>query len=274
MVLLISFSKVSFGTVGMNMIKLRHTGFMVLCLIVGPLLAAHAPETHVPSDLFLQKANARSGDRENGRENLQDEVFHFAAIEMIGSKFDSSEIMSIAKKNGVIDPRLYTWKNHWVLYAKLYDAKYLKQQLALKYPKAKIKTYDRPIYHFSRLEKCKDAKMAPEWEHILLTANLVEDTKLQQEYINYHNTQFEKWPEVSQGFCHADFQQLQLFKNGRQLMLVISIPKGESLDELNPKTTENNPRVNQWNKLMAKYQTGIQGTKPDETWVFLNKIVE
>ena len=107
---------------------------------------------------------------------------------------------------------------------------------------------------------------------MLLTANLVEDEKLQKEYIQYHNTQFEEWPEVAQGFCNANFQQLQVFKNGRQLMLVISIPKGSSLDELNPKTTENNPRVNDWNDIMKKYQTGIGGTNPDETWVFLEKI--
>jgi hypothetical protein len=55
-------------------------------------------------------------------------------------------------------------------------------------------------------------------------------------------------------------------------MLVISIPKGGSLDKLNPKTTENNPRVDEWNKIMSKYQEGIPGTKPGEVWVFLNEI--
>jgi L-rhamnose mutarotase len=100
----------------------------------------------------------------------------------------------------------------------------------------------------------------------------VKDPKLQQEYLNYHATQFQKWPEVSKGFCNANFQQLLVFKNGRQLMLVISIPKGESLDKLNPKTTENNPRVNEWNKLMKKYQEGIPGTKPGEVWVFFKPL--
>jgi L-rhamnose mutarotase len=92
---------------------------------------------------------------------------------------------------------------------------------------------------------------------------------LQKEYLDYHATQFKKWPEVSNGFCNANFQQLQVFKNAGQLMLIISIPKGESLDKLNPKTTENNPRVNDWNNLMKKYQEGVEGTKPGETWVFL-----
>ena len=107
----------------------------------------------------------------------------------------------------------------------------------------------------------------------VLQTNYKELTKkLQKEYVEYHKTQFEKWPEVAKGFCNADFQQLQVFKKDRQLILVISIPKGENLDKLNPKTTQNNPRVDDWNALMKKYQSGIDGTKPDETWIFLNKV--
>ncbi|MFV0564744.1 MAG: L-rhamnose mutarotase, partial [Flavobacteriaceae bacterium] len=200
------------------------------------------------------------------------EVPHFAAIELIDKKFDSEKIKALAKTNGVIGTQLYQWKNHTVLYGKMNHIEYLKAELALEYPKAEIKTYNTPLYNFDRSERCNDKTMASEWEHILLTANLVENESLQNEYIEHHNTQFQKWPEVAQGFCNANFQQLQVFKNERQLLLVISIPKGESLDELNPKTTEGNPRVDQWNTLMKKYQTGIKGTKPNETWVLLTKL--
>lgn len=254
----------------------------------------------VPSEKFLQNANGPDNIWENNNafvnENTKEnagirspfkyllkevvidekwplqEVPHFAVIELIGSGFDASKIKSIAIKNGVIQPELYQWKNHLVLYAKLNHIEHLKSELAIQYPKAQIKTYNTPIYNFSKFERCKNTELAKEWEHIVLTANLVADVHMQQEYIDYHKTQFEEWPEVAQGFCNADFQQLQVFKNGRQLILTISIPKGASLDELNPKTTENNLRVIDWNALMKKYQTGIEGVKPEETWVFLNKL--
>lgn len=200
------------------------------------------------------------------------EVPHFAAVELIGSGFDVEKIKAIAVKNGVINPEIYQWKKHWVLYAKLNHIEHLKDELALVYPKAEIKTYNEPVYNFNKFERCEDTTLAQDWDHVLLTANLVKDSKAQQEYLDHHKTQFEKWPEVAQGFCNASFQQLQVFKNGRQLMLVISIPKGESLDKLNPKTTKNNPRVDEWNTLMQQYQTGIKGTKPDETWVFLKQL--
>lgn len=127
------------------------------------------------------------------------------------------------------------------------------------------------FYEFNR-KYCDDKNVAKEWDHILLTCNLVADKKMQEEYLNYHATQFEKWPEVAKGFCNAGFQQLLIYKNGRQLVLVISIPKGESLDKLNPKTVENNPRVDEWNKIMSKYQEGIEGTKKGETWIFLKPL--
>ncbi|MDO3695278.1 L-rhamnose mutarotase [Wenyingzhuangia sp. chi5] len=254
----------------------------------------------VPAEKFLQNANGPGNVWENNNAFVGDhikhnagirdpytsllkevvidkswplqEIPHFAAVELIGENFDPEKIKSIAKTNGVINAQLYQWKNHTVLYAKLNHIEHLKSELVLEYPKAEIKTYNTPVYQFSKSERCDDANLAAEWDHVLLTANLVEDVKLQQEYLEYHKTQFEKWPEVAQGFCNADFQQLQVFKNGRQLMLIISIPKGADLDALNPKTTENNPRVNDWNAIMAKYQTGIKGTKPGEVWVFLNKL--
>jgi hypothetical protein len=57
-------------------------------------------------------------------------------------------------------------------------------------------------------------------------------------------------------------------------MLVISIPKGKTLEELNPKTTENNPRMDEWNSIMKKYQEGIEGTAPGEVWVFLKPLFD
>jgi len=218
------------------------------------------PYKHLEEDVVI--------DKNWGLQTLPE----FAAIELVGKDFDMVAIKKLVKSFRIIDEGYYQWKNHLVIHGKMNSVEKLKKRLALLAPKAEVKSYENPVYSFTNFERCKDSKPAQEWDNIVLTANLVDDEKLQQEYLEYHKTQFEKWREVSKGFCNADFQQLQVFKNGRQLLLVISIPKGESLDKLNPKTTENNPRVNEWNALMEKYQTGIKGTKPNETWVFLNKL--
>jgi hypothetical protein len=188
-----------------------------------------------------------------------------------GTKPDGGILKAFCSQKNIPASSIYTWGNRAVIYTYQQHPLVLQKELALKFKEAEVKLYDNLIYDFNRKKNC-DLPFAKEWDHIILSANLVSDTALQNEYLAHHATQFEKWPELSKGFCNAEFQQLVIYKNGRQLMLIISIPKGKSLDELNPKTTENNPRVNDWNALMKKYQEGIEGTKPDEVWVFFEKI--
>ncbi|MGM8360930.1 L-rhamnose mutarotase [Flavobacterium sp. ARAG 55.4] len=221
-----------------------------------------APFTHLKKEVVIDEAW--------GMQEMPKSV----AIEVIGKNLDIDKIKSTIKGFRIVGEELYQWENHLVIYGLMNQPERTKRKLALAFPELEIKIYENPVYDFQNFERCPGVKPASEWENIVLTANLVEDPKMQQEYLDYHKTQFEKWPEIAKGFCNADFQQLQVFKNGRQLMLVISIPKGEDLDKLNPKTTKNNPRVDEWNALMKKYQTGIDDAKAGETWIFLKKVEE
>ncbi|WP_345953442.1 L-rhamnose mutarotase [Mucilaginibacter sp. PAMB04168] len=196
-------------------------------------------------------------------------------IEVVGASnggLDADKVRDICMRHGIPASSVYQWKNRLVLFGYIPGAEKIRELLKKAFPDAEVKNYIDKVYTFNNKKHCKDATVANQWDNIILTANLVNDSKKQQEYINYHATQFQKWPEVSRGFCNASFQQLLVYKNGRQLMLVISIPKGESLDKLNPKTTENNPRVNDWNAIMKNYQEGITGTKPGEVWVFMEPV--
>jgi L-rhamnose mutarotase len=168
---------------------------------------------------------------------------------------------------------VYQWQNRVVIFGHIPDVRGNQQRLQQLLPKATVKLYEDPFYIFSNQGNCND-KITPagEWQHIILTANLVSDTIKQRQYLQYHATQFKQWPEVATGFCNAGFQQLLIYKNGRQLMLVISISKGADFQKLNSRTTENNPRVNDWNKMMAQFQEGVSGTRPGETWVFFEQV--
>ncbi len=197
---------------------------------------------------------------------------HEELVELVvdKGKLNLAQLRNFLKENKVDPNSIYQWKNRYVIFDKVQDLSVFQGKLKKAFPGVTVRPYYDMYYQFDR-SRCDNKTTAKEWEHILLTANLVADTKKQKEYLNYHATQFEQWSEIAKGFCNADFQRLVMFRNGRQLMLVISIPKGKTLDELNPKTTENNPRVDEWNKLMAQYQEGIEGTKKGEVWVFLKK---
>lgn len=187
-------------------------------------------------------------------------------------RFSQASLMNFCEENDIKLNSVYSWHNHWLIYNKYNNTSELVQKFESKFPRLKINVFDAPLYNF-KIEEHSQKKPEKEWDNYILTANLVEDTVLQNEYMEYHRTQYEKWPEVAQGFCNANFQQLLVYRNGRQLMLVISIPKGQSLDKLNPKTIENNPRVNDWNMLMTKYQEGIEDAPKGRVWVMFNPII-
>jgi hypothetical protein len=216
--------------------------------------------------LFLLLVSALSAFAQAGEK--------MAVVEIIGSgkiPVAADNLLKLCRKYQVPTTGVYAWQNHLIAYGKATSIQVLQKNLAAIYAGAEVKFYPAPFYKFDR-HYCQDKTTARQWDNILLTANLVKDPKKQQEYLSHHATQFQKWPEVAQGFCNASFQQLLVFRQGRQLMLVISIPKGASLDELNPKTSLNNPRVDYWNALMKRYQEGIPGTKLGETWVFLKPV--
>jgi len=197
------------------------------------------------------------------------------AIEIVSTAAahpDLKKIKAFCSSHGIPVSWIYQWQNRAVIFGRIPNVKDNQHRLQQLFPSATVKLYKNPFYSFTNKDNCHNKTTAPgEWTPIILTANLVADTIKQREYLQYHATQFKQWPEVSQGFCNAGFQQLLVYKNGRQLLLVISIPKGADFEKINSKTTENNPRVNDWNKMMAQYQEGVSGTKPGETWVFFKQ---
>ena len=197
-----------------------------------------------------------------------------SVVEIVGpgkAPVSAGSLVALCQKYKVPTSGIYTWQNHLIVYGRAASIQALQKNLAAIYAGNEVKCYAAPFYTFDR-HYCTDKATAKQWDNIILTANLVPDKAKQQQYLSYHATQFQQWPEVAQGFCNASFQQLLVFRQGRQLMLVISIPKGASLDELNPKTSENNPRVDDWNALMKQYQEGVSGTAPGEVWVFLKPV--
>jgi len=197
-----------------------------------------------------------------GYSNAQTTLGKPVIVEIISPKGSAFKFGVFADMKGYGIQNIQQWNNLVIVYANTISPEQLKKRIAKDFPADQVILFQNPFYDFNR-KYCDNKTVAKQWDNIILTANLVNNPKMQQEYLNYHATQLQKWPEVSQGF-----------KTGRQLMLVISIPKGESLDKLNPLTTKNNPRVDDWNNMMKKYQEGVAGTKKGETWVVFKNVNE
>lgn len=180
------------------------------------------------------------------------------------------ELSNFIRDNQLKSPSLYRWQNHWLIFTSS-TPNILEHRIFNAFPTTTHKLYEQPFYIFDRKQQCS-ANYASQWKYFIISANLVQDTAKQNEYMQHHATQWEKWPEISDGFCNAEFQQLLIYKNGRQLMLTISIPEGKSIEELNPKTTENNPRVDDWNAMMSQYQEGLEDAPEGVTWIEFVKV--
>lgn len=209
------------------------------------------------------------GTKKSTTEKVASEQTYRLAIELILDEEDQADVLLEKLQTVAMD--CYQWKNHIVLFGEAADTSGVHQLIQQSGIAFTEKDYNTPMYVFDRAQQCGDSTVSQPWRDYLLTANLVDDSTAQAEYMHYHAVQFDEWPEVAEGFCYAGFQQLLVFKTGRQLLLVISVPADKTLEELDPKTVENNPRMVEWNKKMGAYQEGIAGTAEGETWVFLQK---
>lgn len=217
--------------------------------------------------LLLLFAACQPKQKEKTEKQFEPVLWEILSTDTTQQFTDSLQNWVTAQEN-LQDAVVKRWKDHYVVYAQSDDSLQVTTSLTTSFKNQVVQFYHQPYYHFER-SHCADTAMVKEFEYYILTANLVADTTLQKEYMQYHKMQYQEWPEIAQGFCNASFQHLIMFRNDRQLMLIIAIPKGKTLDELNPLTEKDNPRVKEWNAIMAKYQEGIPGTQVNETWVFL-----
>lgn len=182
-------------------------------------------------------------------------------------RVSAEDLLKLCSVSPIGEHRIYHNETGWVIYCEGDNCGEIIQSLCTQWPGIRITCYRDPFYQFQRSAHCGETEGVPgNWDHVIMRANLVEDEKMQEEYMIYHQNQFDEWPEVSQGFCHAGFQRLLLFRSGRQLMLLISIPQGADFEQMNAKTVENNPRMNEWNNIMVQYQEGMENAPQGVVW--------
>ncbi len=178
----------------------------------------------------------------------------------------TEHIHSLLHARQIDTTNLLKWKNRYAI-INLQDT--LKEMLVNELQEDKIgevSVYEDIIYRFRRSD-CNEVSEKLKLKQYLLTVNLVDDAHKQKEYLEHHSTQAANWPEVVKGFCQEGFQKIDIYKKGRQLMLLISIPQNMDLEQMSRDNARNNPGVAEWDELMSTYQEGISGTRPGEKWV-------
>lgn len=88
------------------------------------------------------------------------------------------------------------------------------------------------------------------------------------EYEEYHKR---VWPEIIKSIRDAGITQMEIFRTGNRLFMIMET--NDDFDaEKKARADNSNPKVQEWENLMWKYQQGLPGSKPDEKWVLMDKI--
>jgi L-rhamnose mutarotase len=100
------------------------------------------------------------------------------------------------------------------------------------------------------------------------TLDLKDDPKLIAEYKKYHE---KIWPEITRSIKDAGIEDLEIFLLGTRMFMIMEV-NGSFSFEAKAETDKNNPKVQQWEQLMWKFQQPLPQAKPGEKWILMEKI--
>ena len=103
-----------------------------------------------------------------------------------------------------------------------------------------------------------------------LALDLKNDENFIAEYEKYHQ---KVWPEIIDSIKKSGITDMQIYRVGNHLFMIMETDEVFSFqrkDEID----NANPRVQEWETLMWKYQQALPGAKPGEKWMLMNKIFD
>ena len=101
-----------------------------------------------------------------------------------------------------------------------------------------------------------------------LALDLKNDPSLIAEYEAHHR---KVWPEIMKSIKDSGIEQMEIYRSGNRLFMIMETSDGFSF-ESKAKADEGNAKVQEWEKLMWKYQQALPGAKPGEKWMLMDKI--
>lgn len=101
-----------------------------------------------------------------------------------------------------------------------------------------------------------------------LTLDLRPDPDLIAAYEAYHRA---VWPEIIESIRAAGILHLEIYRLDTRLFMILEANDDFSF-ERKSKMDAANPKVQEWEALMWKYQQALPAARPGEKWLLMNKI--
>jgi L-rhamnose mutarotase len=100
--------------------------------------------------------------------------------------------------------------------------------------------------------------------------DLKDEPALIEEYKKYH-APGEVWPEIIESIKQVGIENMEIFLVGNRLFMLMQVSDG-----FNPQAKAAadalNPKVQEWESLMATFQQSLPWAKPDQKWMPMEQI--
>lgn len=105
-----------------------------------------------------------------------------------------------------------------------------------------------------------------------LALDLVDDPSLIAEYEHWHNAE-NGWPEIKQSIKAACISNMEIYRTGNRLFMIMETDDAFSFEQ-KAEMDASNPKVQEWENLMWKFQQPLPWAKPGEKWMLMEKIFQ
>lgn len=105
-----------------------------------------------------------------------------------------------------------------------------------------------------------------------LALDLVDDASLIAEYEQWHKPE-SVWPEIRKSISDSGIINMEIYRTGNRLFMIIEADDSFSF-ERKASMDNSNPKVQEWEKLMWKFQQPLPWAKEGEKWILMDKIFE
>jgi L-rhamnose mutarotase len=108
----------------------------------------------------------------------------------------------------------------------------------------------------------------PNTRRYCLTLDLKSDPALIAEYRKYHE---KIWPEITQSIKDAGIEDMEIYLLGTRMFMIMEVNDAFSFQQ---KATADlsNPKVQEWEQLMWKFQQALPQAQPGEKWLPMERI--
>ena len=101
-----------------------------------------------------------------------------------------------------------------------------------------------------------------------LTLDLKNDPELIAEYRRYHE---KIWPEITQTIKDSGIVDMEIYLLGTRMFMIMEVNESFSFEK-KAKADELNPKVQEWEQLMWKFQQPLADARPGEKWLRMERI--